>query len=163
MFPHPIDLTTDAAGNTTSRTVDSGGKAKVEKSHVDLPPGTAVAGMLGTLMANVDPAGPGLTIPALSPTQKPRLIHFAISREGQGGFRIAGSRQTAAVFRIKANLSGVAGLVAPLIGKEPDDILAWVLEGDAPSLVRAIAQLSEGGPLLDIQLAGATFPRPPAK
>jgi len=159
LFPHPIDLATNAAGDTISRTPDSNGKYKVETSHFDLPPGTAVVGMMGTLMANLDPATQSLSVPALSPSQKPRLLHFSITREGRGTFHIAGSRQTASIFRAKAELGGIAGLVAPILGKEPLDSLIWVLEGDSPVVVRAITQISEGGPLLDMQLAGATFPR----
>ncbi len=157
-FAHPIDLTTNAAGDTTNRTLDSHGKPRLETSHIDLPPGTAVVGMMCTLMANLDPATQSFKLPALSPTEKPRLFHFAVSPEGRGTFRIAGTRQTAAIFRMKTELGGIAGVVAPILDKQPDDILLWLLEGDAPVAVRAIAQLSEGGPLVDIQVAGGTFP-----
>lgn len=158
LFPHALDLTTNSAGETANRTLDSNGKPKLETSHVDLPPGTAVEGMMCTLMANLDPATQSLKLPALSPTQKPRLIHFAITSEGRGTFHIAGSRQTASIFRLKTDLGGITGLVAPLLDKQPDDIFVWVIEGDAPTVVRAVGQLSEGGPVVDIQLAGATFP-----
>jgi hypothetical protein len=158
MFPHPLDLTTNATGDSTNRTLDSGGKIKLETSHIDLPPGTTVEGMMCTLMANLDPATQSLRLATLSPTQKPRLFHFAITNEGHGTFRIAGSRQTASIFRLKTDLGGIAGIVAPILDKQPDDILVWVLEGESPAVVRAIGQLSEGGPLVDIQLAGATFP-----
>jgi hypothetical protein len=163
LFPHPLDLTTTAAGDSTNRTLDASGKPRLETSHVDLPPGTAVEGMMGTLLANLDPALQSLRIPALTPTPKPRLIHFAIAPEGRGTFRVDGVRQTAAVFRIKTELGGIAGVVAPIIDKQPDDILAWVIQGESPLAIRAIGQLSEGGPLLDIQLAGAAFPAPSAK
>jgi hypothetical protein len=158
IFAHPLDLTIRGTGDTSNRTLDGKGKAKVETSHLELPPGTVVVGMMCTLMANFDPATQSLKLPALSPTPKPRLFHFAITREAPGTFRIAGSRQTAAVFRVKSELGGIAGVVAPLLDKQPDDILVWVLEGDAPAVVRAVGQLSEGGPLLDIQIAGARFP-----
>jgi hypothetical protein len=163
LFPHPFDLTTNAAGDTTNRVLGSDGKAKLESSHVDLPPGTAVLGMMCTLMANLDPATQSLKLPALTPTPKPRLVHFVITREGRGTLRIAGSHQTAAIFRIKTDLGGIAAVVAPLLDKQPDDTLAWVLEGESPLAVRAIGQLSEGGPMLDIQMAGATFPAPTQK
>ncbi len=158
LFPHPLDLTTNAQGDTTNRTLDSDGKAKLESSHKDLPEGTAVVGMMCTLMANLDPGTQSLKLPALSPTAKPRLFRFAITPEQHASFRIAGSRQAASVFRLKTDLGGIAGVVAPILDKQPDDIFVWVLEGDSPAVVRAIGQLSEGGPLLDIQLAGATFP-----
>ena len=159
LFPHPLDLTTNADGDTTNRTVDSSGKPKLETSHIDLPPGTAVVGMMCTLMANLDPATQSLKLPVLSPTQKPRLLHFAITPDGHGTFRIAGARQIASIYRLKTELGGIAGIVAPIVDKQPDDILVWIVEGESPLAIRAIGQLSEGGPLLDIQMAGATFPR----
>jgi hypothetical protein len=163
LFSHPLDLTINASGDATNRTIDSSGKPKLETSHIDLPPGTAVIGMMSTVLANLNPAAQPLKIPALTPTQKPRLVHFAVAPEGRGTFRVSGSRQTASIFRIKTELGGIAGVVAPIIDKQPDDTLVWVLEGDAPLTIRAIGQLSEGGPVMDIQMAGATFPAASAK
>ncbi len=157
-FSTPLDLTAQANGQMTSRVIDKSGTAKDEVSHVDLEPGTAVDGMLSTLMANVDPARPPFKLPMLSPTAKPRLFHFAISAAGHGTFRVAGVRMTAAIFRAHTELGGLTGIVAPLLGKQPKDFFAWVVEGDAPAVVRVIAQISEGSPLVDIQVAGATFP-----
>jgi hypothetical protein len=162
LFSHPLDLTINASGDATNRTNDASGKPKLETSHIDLPAGTAVIGMMSTVMANLDPATQ-LKIPGLVPTQKPRLVHFAVAPEGRGTFRVSGSRQTASIFRIKTELGGIAGVVAPIIDKQPDDTLVWVLEGDAPLTIRAIGQLSEGGPVMDIQMAGATFPAASAK
>ncbi len=158
LFPHPIDLTTNAAGETTNRTIDSDGKVRLETSHVDLQSGMAVEGMMCTLMANLHPETQSLKLLTLSPTSKPRLFQFVITPEGHGTFHIAGASQTASIFRLKTDLGGIAGVVAPILDKQPEDIFIWVLEGESPLSVRAIAQLSDGGPLLDIQLAGATFP-----
>jgi hypothetical protein len=49
-------------------------------------------------------------------------------------------------------------VVAPIVGKQPADALVWVLEGQAPSLIRQIGQLYEGGPLVSIQLSGIIVP-----
>ncbi len=163
LFSHPLDLTINASGDATNRTIDASGKPKLETSHIDLPPGTAVIGMMSTVLANLNPVAQPLKIPALTPTQKPRLVHFAVAPESHGTFRVSGSRQTASIFRIKTELGGIAGVVAPIIDKQPDDTLVWVLEGDAPLTIRAIGQLSEGGPVMDIQMAGATFPAASAK
>jgi hypothetical protein len=163
LFSHPIDLTVNAAGDITDRIVDSGGKPKVETSHIDLPPGTVVIGMMATLMANLDPPTQQLKLPALIPSQKPRLVHFDITPEGHGTFHVAGARQSADVFRIKIELGGIAGVIAPIVDKQPPDSFIWVMEGDSPLAIRSVGQLSEGGPILDIQMAGATFPAAPTK
>jgi hypothetical protein len=158
-FSKPLDLTIDGSGQITSRSIDHDGKPKVEGAHMDLPSGVLVTGMVCSIIANLDPNTPELKLPLLTPTEKPRLIHESITPDGTGSFRIAGVRHSAAIFRLKSELGGVAGVVAPMIGKEPADELIWVVEGVAPELVRATGQLSEGGPVVSIELAGASFPR----
>jgi hypothetical protein len=37
---------------------------------------------------------------------------------------------------VKVKIGGIAGLVAPLLGKQPPDTHVWVLTGDAPAFVK---------------------------
>jgi hypothetical protein len=162
-FSQPLDLSIEADGQTASRSIDKAttgsGKPNVEENHQDLEPGTVVIGMMGALMTDLDPHAAPFKLPILSPTRKPRFFHLAVSSDRRGSFTVAGLRRTATIFRMHADLGGVAGVVAPLIGKQPKDVLIWVLEGDAPVVVRVVGQMSEGGPMVDIQFAGANFPR----
>jgi hypothetical protein len=159
-FSRPLDLTTDAGGQMTIRSEDKvAGKPKEEVSHMDMEPGTAVDGMMPAIMANLDPLSAALKLPMLSPTRRPRFFHFDVKLDGKGSFTVAGMRRTATIFRLHTDLGGLAGVVAPLVGKEPKDMLVWVIEGDAPAIVRVIGQLAEGSPLVDIQMAGTSFPR----
>jgi hypothetical protein len=57
------------------------------------------------------------------------------------------------------DLGGVAGVIAPVIGKQPKDTMVWVLEGEVPGFVRQVGQLYEGGPVVSIELSGTSFPR----
>ena len=50
------------------------------------------------------------------------------------------------------------GLLAPVVGKQPDDLSVWILEGETRMVVREVGQLGEGGPLVSIEMAGTTFP-----
>ena len=93
----------------------------------------------------------------LAPSGKGRLIKLAITPDEEGHFSIVGIRKTANVFRVKVELGGVTGLVAPIVGKQPSDTLVWVAGGNAPALVREVGQMYEGGPIVDIQLAGTSF------
>ena len=54
---------------------------------------------------------------------------------------------------------GIAGLVAPLVGKEPPDSHVWILEGEAPAFVRSRALTFMGGPLWQTDLATPVWPR----
>jgi hypothetical protein len=157
-FAKSLDLTVHADGDIVVSTVDKDGKHETETNHIDLPSGTT-NGMLETLLVNVPPNAPEFKLPMIAPSGKGRLIQLAVSPDGEGTFScVAGSRRKASIFRIKMELGGVAGVVAPLIGKQPDDIFVWVLEGEVPAIVRVVGQLSEGGPVVSIELAGTAFP-----
>jgi len=156
-FSKPLDLTIEASGQITSRSTDSNGKPKVEVTKADLPPDLS-NGILCTIMENLLPNTPEFKIGMVAPAQKFRLLKLDVAPAGEGRFTIAGVRRTASIFRLKTDLGGITGVVAPLVGKQPADIYIWVAEGEAPATVRAIAQLYEGAPILSIELAGATFP-----
>jgi hypothetical protein len=156
-FKNAIDALVEASGQITIRTTANDGKVKEESSHIDLPPDIA-NGIVGPLLINLPHNTPGITFGMVLPTPKGRLIKLNVTPDGTGSF-IAGASRKASLFRIKLALGGIAGAVAPIIGKQPSDVILWVLEGDAPVIVREDAQLSEGGPVVSIQLAGTSFPR----
>jgi hypothetical protein len=161
-FPKPSDYLVDVpTGNVTSRSVDKDGKEKVEVEHMDLP-ADVYNGAVGTILLNVSPNAPKFKLGMVAPTGKGRLIKLAISPEGEGTFSVVGMRQKASIFRVKIELGGVAGVVAPVVGKQPPDTMVWVLEGDVPGLVRLIGPLYDGGPIVSIELSGTSFPRAPA-
>ena len=62
-------------------------------------------------------------------TPKPRLVKLAISSPGKDPFSLAGAAREALHFVIKVEIGGVAGLVAPLLGKQPPDAHIWITEG----------------------------------
>jgi hypothetical protein len=158
-FPKPSDYLVDVpTGNVTSRSVDKDGKEKVEVEHMDLP-ADVYNGLVGTILLNVSAGAPEFKLGMVAPTGKGRLIKLAISPEGEGTFSNIGMRQKASIFRVKVELGGVAGVVAPVIGKQPADTMVWVLQGDVPGLVRETGPLYEGGPIVSIELAGTSFAR----
>jgi hypothetical protein len=152
-FPHPIDMFIDAAtGQITSRDKDG----KTTRDHLDLPPDIA-NGLPLTLLLNLDPGAPPARLSMIAPTEKVRLVHLLIAAEGEDSLTIAGIRHKATNFRIKIELGGVTGLVAPIVGKQPSDIHVWVLGGDAPAFVREEGQFYEGGPVWRIELTAPVF------
>ena len=56
---------------------------------------------------------------------------------------------------------GLAGLLAPLVGKQPKDASVWIIGGEAPGFVRSESQFYQGGPLWRIELASPDYPRVP--
>jgi hypothetical protein len=158
-FPKPADYLIDvASGNVTSRSVDKDGKEKAEVEHMDIPPDLGNGIMLADLL-NVPHDAPEFKIGMVLPSGKGRLVKLAIAPEGEGTFYAAGVGHKATIFRVKIELGGIAGVVAPIIGKQPADTMVWIAEGDAPGFIRQVGQLYEGSPIVSIELSGTSFPR----
>ena len=158
-FKNAIDEKIDANGQVTIQTTGSDGKVKTETNHFDLPPDLS-NGLLCAMLLNIPHSGAGTSVGMILPTAKGRLVRLNITPDGTAPFyAVAGDRRTASIFRIHIDLGGIAGVVAPMIGKQPVDLKAWILEGEIPVLVRETGQLSEGGPVVSLELAGTTFTR----
>ena len=154
-FPKPIDMHIELArGQVTMR--DKDGKVTVE--HMDLPPDLC-NGLPLILMLNLSRADSAIRLPMLVPVPKPRLIHLVITPEGEDPLSIGGIRHKAVNYRIKVELGGIAGVVAPIVGKQPGDLHIWILAGDAPAFVREEGEFYEGGPVWRVELAAPVFPR----
>jgi hypothetical protein len=152
-FPHPLDRFINAAtGEVISR--DNDGKAT--EDHLDLPADIA-NGLPLILLLNLDPSAPPTRLSMIAPTAKPRLVHLLLAGEGEDSLTIGGIRHKATNFRIKVELGGVTGLVAPIVGKQPSDIHVWVLGGDAPAFVKEEGQFYEGGPIWRVELTSPVF------
>jgi hypothetical protein len=153
-FPQPLDMLIDAAtGQITTH--DRDGKVAVD--HLDLSPDIC-NGLPLTLLLNLDPAAPPTRLPMVAPTSKPRLIHIVIASEGDDPVSIGGIRHRATNYRIKAEIGGISGVVAPLIGKQPSDVHVWILGGEAPAFVKQEAQFYEGGPIWRVELISPVIP-----
>ena len=158
-FDQPIDMTIDgAAGRVVVRYTNSHGEEKVEDEHMDLPPDLA-NGLLITLLKNVRATALPPSVSFLAATPKPRLVKLKISAAGREPFSVAGSTRHAMHYVIKVDIGGIAGMVAPLVGKQPDDSHVWVMDGEAPAFVRSRAPMFNGGPLWQTDLVSPVWPR----
>jgi len=115
--------------------------------------------MMNALLPNVSPTTPEFKLGMVAPVGKGRLIKLNIAPDAPAKFTAVGHTYTATVFRIKIEIGGVAGVVAPIIGKQPGDLFVWIAEGPAPQLVRLLGALYDGGPVVSIEMPGASFPR----
>jgi hypothetical protein len=134
------------SGEVTVRSRDEKGKEKIESSHEKLPADLA-NGMIPILAKNLPMDGSAPTVSLLVATPKPLLTKLEVHREGEDAFVLGGSSRKATRFVLKISIRGVAGIVAPLIGKEPPEIHVWVMEGEAPTVLRSEGPLYEGGPV----------------
>jgi hypothetical protein len=117
--------------------------------------------MVPRVVENMRPDAPETKVSMLVATPKPRLVKLAISYHGEETFSVVGSPRKAIHYEIKIELGGVAGLVAPLIGKEPPNIQLWIIGGQAPTFVREQGPIYPEGPMMTIQLASPDWPDSP--
>jgi len=157
-FPHPTNVLINAAtGQVTVRYRDKD-REKVETDHLDLPPDLA-NGILLILLKNISPDTKETKVSYVGAAPKPRLVHLSISANGEETFSVAGARHKATVFRVKVEIGGIAGMIAPLIGKQPADTKVWVVGEGAPAFVRAEEALYVSGPIWSIQMTGPEWGR----
>jgi len=158
-FAKAVDFAVDGSmGVATNRTMDKDGAVHVESEHIGLPDDLA-NGFVGTLLLNTPPDAAPFRVGMLVPVGGSRLIRLLISPDGEQPFQMNGQRLKAAVFRIHPELGGIVGLIAPLIGLQPKDVMVWVLEGDEPAVVRIVGQLGGYGPVVNSDLEGTSFGR----
>ena len=157
-FTKTLDCLVEGNGNVTIRTIKSDGKETTETSRIDLPPDVS-NGITGTMLLNVPPSSGPFKLSLVAPTGKGRLIQLSVTVEGEEPFSpIIGVQRKATVFRIHPELGGIVGVVAPVVGKQPKDIFVWILEGKVPGLIREVGPLENGGPVVSVEPAGASYP-----
>ena len=158
-FERPLDMRIDrSTGHVVVRYKNEHGEDKVEDEQMDLPPDLA-NGLMITLLKNVrrDALPPSVSLIVATP--KPRLVKVTMAATGTEPFSVAGSGRRATHYVLKIHIGGIAGLVAPLVGKEPPDSHVWILEGEAPAFVRSRAPTFMGGPLWQTDLVSPVWPR----
>jgi hypothetical protein len=163
-FKPPMETSIDAAtGQVTVRYTDEHGKEKVLTERLELPPDVA-NGILFTLLKDIEPKVPQTTVSYVAVTPKPRLVHLELIPQNQEPFSIGSYSHKAFRYLVKVKIGGVAGLIAPLVGKKPPDMQAWVLAEAAPAFVRFDGPLYGNGPMWRMELAiPASWPGSSAK
>ena len=141
-FPEPMDFLIDAiTGNLETRTPDG----TVIKNHLDLPPDVS-NGLPPNLLLNIPPSTSETKISYVLPGKKPRLIRVSIKPTGTLPFTVGSLRRRATDFTLHIELGGAAGVIAPVIGKQPPDYHIWLQSGAPPTFIREEGPLYEGGP-----------------
>ena len=158
-FPHPMETSIDAStGQVMVRYTDDGGKEQTINERVSLPADVA-NGLLFTLVRHIQPSVPQTIVSQLAMTPRPRLVELLILPQGEEPISSGSTKYKAMRYVVKVKIGGIAGLLAPLLGKQPADMQVWVLGGEAPAFVKFEGPLYNGGPIWRVELAApAGFP-----
>lgn len=132
------------------------GKDQVNTEHLDLPP-DLVNGMLPETLQNFPRNAAEMKVSYIAGS-KPRLVHLSIKPEVDDPFTVAGIRHQARRYNIHVEIGGVAGVIAPVIGKQPSDIKVWVMAGEVPMFLKMEGQFYQQGPIWTAELASPTWP-----
>jgi hypothetical protein len=158
-FKHATDETVTAStGEVTVRYSDDDGKEKVENAHLKLPPDLA-NGLVPTLLKNLPSGATQAEFSMVVAAPKPRLVKLVITGEGTEPFSLAGSGREATRYVVKVDIGGLAGAVAPILGKQPPDAHVWILGGEAPAFVKSEMPSYLGGPMWRLELISPVWPR----
>jgi len=160
-FQHPMEVLIDAlTGQVTVHTTDDDGKEKVMTEHLRLPPDVS-NGLVLTLMKNIPSDVKETKVSMVAASPKPRLVKLAITPQGEEPFSFGGSSRKAEHYVVKVEIGGAAGVIAPLLGKQPPEVHVWILGGTAPAFVKSEGPLYYGGPIWRIELTSPVWPRTP--
>jgi hypothetical protein len=153
-FTRPLEMTIDAETGQVNVTYMEDGREQTASERLQIPSDLA-NGMLPTLLKNLDPASPPSTVSLVAATPRPRLVGLRLSPGAAEAVRIGGVAHRATHYVIKAEVGGVAGVFAPLVGKQPPDTHAWVITGDSPAFLKSEGPLFYGGPSWRIEVTSA--------
>lgn len=157
-FPMPIDVSVDGtSGRVVVRYKDKKGVEKLLEDRIDVPPGLG-NGLVFTMLKNIAATSPQTVIPMVAAAPKPRLVRLVVTPVGEDPFTLGGSARKATHYVVKVQIGGIAGVIAPLIGKQPPDTHVWILQGDAPAFVKSEGPLAPDGPVWRIELASPAWP-----
>lgn len=158
-FPRPIELSIDVPRGLVTVRYTEDGAPKVVTEHLELP-----ADLANGIVPNVIKNTSGVAVTVVSMVvagPKPRLVKLRIAPAGEESFSVGTLSKKAVKYIVHVELGGAAGVVAPLIGKQPQDTFVWVLGGDAPTLVKSEGPFFADGPSWRQEPASPTWPGGP--
>lgn len=157
-FPHPMDMLIDTrSGLVTTRSVGKDGKEEVKTAHPKLPPDLA-NGIVPNVLVNLPPHAKPTTVSMLIDSAGLRVVKLAISKVGEDPYSVEGTPHKALHYEIKIIIGGIAGIVAPFVGKAPPNIELWTTGEPAPTFLRELGPSYPEGPTMTIQLLGPVWP-----
>jgi hypothetical protein len=152
-FKQPMETLVDVAGGRVKvRYTDERGNEQSIDEAMSMPEDVA-NGLLFTLLRHIDPGVPQTVVSEVAMTPKPRLVSLIITPQGEESFTSGNSRYKATHFVVKVKIGGLAGLLAPLVGKKPPDLHVWIKRGEVPAFVKFEGPIYNGGPVWRVELA----------
>jgi hypothetical protein len=156
-FPEPLDITLNVPSGKVTWRERKGDKEQIKTEHMDLPPDLA-NGMTPLIVENFPKNALEMKLPYLTGSPKPRIVKLSVKPEGEDTFQLGGvSRRRSKRFNVHVEIGGVAGVVAPIIGKQPSDIKMWVSNDEVPVFLKMQGPLYQKGPIWTMELTSPVW------
>lgn len=139
-----------SSGKVTVRTVENG-KEKQTVKQMQLPPDVS-NGLLFVLVKNMNPATE-TTLSMVAASDKPRVVKLIFTPAEEKTVKVGTLEFKAQHYVMHVKIEGVAGKVAPLVGKQPPDSNFWTVKSESPTFVEFEGPLSADSPVWRIELA----------
>jgi hypothetical protein len=140
-----------ASGKVSVLTIDKG-KEKRTTKQMSIPPDVA-NGLLFILVKNMDPSAPETTVSMVAPSDKPRIVKLKFTPAEEKSVKFGLLTFKAQHYVMKVKIEGVAGKVAPLVGKQPPDSHLWTIKSESPTFVEFEGPLTQDSPVWRIEFA----------
>jgi hypothetical protein len=156
-YSKPSDVTIDLAKGEVTWVDESNNESQAKSQHMNLPRDLA-NGLVPLLVENLPKGSTELKVSYLAVDSKPRIVSLDIKPDGSDKVDIGVDGRRADRFNIHTDIQGIAGVVAPIVGKQPPDIKLWVTGGAVPVFVRMDGPFYEQGPRWTVLLAAPSWP-----
>jgi hypothetical protein len=156
-FPEATEVTFDDGGTYRATIRKAGGSEEVAEGSTDVPD-DVYNGLTSTMLKNLAP-GEAAAVHQLAFTPKPHLLDAKLVPEAEDHFNLGGLERTATRYRVVLTVSGIAGIAATLMGKDPPDVSFWITRGPAPTFVRFEGPLFAAGPVWRAELGAPRWER----
>ncbi|HEU5181208.1 MAG TPA: hypothetical protein VFW45_10460 [Candidatus Polarisedimenticolia bacterium] len=162
-FKQPIEVWIHRASGRVKVRYEDDGKEKVEEERLDLPSDLA-NGMFNVLLKNLPPGAPPHTLSMVAASPKPRVVKINLHASREEPFLTGEVTRKAIHYVLEVDIPGLAGVIAPLVGKKPPDSNVWILPGETPAFIKSESLMYADGPLLRMELVSPAWPsKPPAR
>jgi hypothetical protein len=140
-----------ASGKVSVITIDKGTEKRTTK-QMSIPPDVS-NGLLFILVKNMDPSAPETTVSMVAPSDKPRIVKLRFTPAEEKSVKFGLLTFKAQHYVMKVKIEGVAGKVAPLVGKQPPDSDFWTIKSESPTFVEFEGPLTQDSPVWRIEFA----------
>lgn len=157
-FTESSEIEFDRSGRYRVRLTEKPGAEEQHASGTTRIPDDVTNGITSLLLKNLQP-GRSAKTHLMAFTPKPRALELQLTPEGDDPFWVGPTERRATRYLIEPRVTGVTGVVATAVGKQPPAFRMWIAQGSAPVLVRFEGPLYADGPVWRVELSAPRWER----